>query len=126
MGAGCTARTKDDENIKFKSKLSFINTEAEFKEKMRKDNIAVIFISSWSMVCEQISPLFDALSDIYPIFNFYKVDIDDDIDAMEGIDIENVPTFKIYQKSKEIASFYGTNKNDIISFFQRHIDILQT
>ncbi|TRY99756.1 hypothetical protein DNTS_005220 [Danionella cerebrum] len=91
-----------------------IEDKAAFETALKNagDKLVVVdFTATWCGPCQNIAPIFKAMSENSENKNvvFLKVDVDDaqDVAAMCGVNC--MPTFHFYKNSKKIDEFSGSN-----------------
>lgn len=94
-----------------------IKTDQEFVDYLANDDLKIVkFSASWCIPCKLSEPFFNEYASMYTDMKFYKVDVDD-IEC-EDLNINALPTFIIFYKSKEFDRKVGTNKNDLKEFIE--------
>lgn len=86
-----------------------------------KETVLIDFYASWCGPCKMYAPTLEVVSEHAPI-SFYKMDIDEVPSIAESLKIMSVPTVKIFQAGKEIASMTGVrNEKDLQKFIENSI-----
>lgn len=93
-----------------------VNTDKEFESFLVNNPcVCVKYSAEWCMPCKQVEPWFRDLSSKYRNVRFCLVDIDE-AEGEEFIeDIESVPTFRIYAKSKKVNQYEGVDEVNMTS-----------
>ena len=81
------------------------------------DNLTVVdFMANWCSPCQQLKPVLEDLSNEYKDINFFKVDIDKNMDLAKKYSISSIPTVIFFKNGENIRQFFGIqNKNFIKS-----------
>lgn len=88
-----------------------ITIESEFDNCLNNNDIVICYYTAvYCAPCKMMSPLFDDLSDIYTNIVFIKLDVDQVESVANKQNISSMPTFKVYNKGKEIDFVIGSDK----------------
>lgn len=80
--------------------------EEEFSEKI-KEKCIVDFFATWCPPCKMLSPIIDEVSNEVSEVNFYKVNIDENLNLSEKYGISHVPTLVLFENGKEVNRVSG-------------------
>jgi len=86
-----------------------------FKE-IIKEKVLVKFGAQWCGPCKTVDPILKELSD--EGYNIYSIDTDEEPDLTIEYNIRSVPSFILFENSKEIDRKFGTrSKQQFIEFY---------
>ena len=71
--------------------------------------------------CQEIAPEFEALKDDYPEVFFYKVDIFEHRDLLTELEVQAIPTFKVWYAGELESTFEG---GDVLEELTTEVDTL--
>ena len=94
------------------------NTLIESSNKML---VVVDFKATWCKQCSKIQPFFARLPSKYQNAVFTTIDVDTFSTHPEVIDVELLPTFKLYKNRKVIATLSGAKKTQLETLINQHI-----
>ena len=90
--------------------------EKEFSEKL-EGKCLVDFYASWCPPCKMLSPVIDEVSEEIENVNFYKVNIDENIELANKYGIMTVPTLIIFKDGEIINRESGFMAKDKLKEF---------
>ncbi|KAF8971866.1 thioredoxin [Flammula alnicola] len=103
---------------------TFINSVEEFRQIIRGDSPVIVFfcVERWSYPCQQISPTYERYSEIPELraLEFYKVDCDNQPDISNYCNIQNAPTFSIYQSGRKMHEVVGSHTPSLQGLLKRY------
>ncbi|MDO4169250.1 MAG: thioredoxin [Lachnospiraceae bacterium] len=71
------------------------------------DTAVVDFYADWCGPCGMLSPIVEKLSTEYENVDFYKVDIDADMDIAQIYRIVSIPTLLFFKKGEVVGQVIG-------------------
>lgn len=87
------------------------------------------FTANWCGPCQRIAHVFAALAAEAVSARaagggraaaFAKVDVDENVEAIEGFRVQAMPTFKAFCNGSEVGSFTGADEHGLREFVRRH------
>lgn len=84
--------------------------------------VVVDFYASWCTPCQRIVPDLQEIQDQFPDVTFFKVDIDENIEAAGTFNIQSVPTFVLMKRAKELDRIQGAYPEDLRELILKHIN----
>ncbi|KAJ1422435.1 thioredoxin-like protein [Ochromonadaceae sp. CCMP2298] len=69
--------------------------------------VVVDFYANWCGPCKLMSPIFNAISDDYPLVKFIKVDTDVHDKMQNRYGLQGLPLFGLFVKGKMVKSYSG-------------------
>lgn len=97
-----------------------INVETNFNETVLKnEGISVVdFWAPWCGPCKMFSPIFEKAKDNYKNINFYKLNVDNDINNIsKDFGVMSIPTIIAFKNGKEIKRNIGFMGQDDLNNF---------
>ncbi|MCQ2609251.1 MAG: thioredoxin [Lachnospiraceae bacterium] len=94
-----------------------IISKNEFEEKVLKSDkkVVVDFFATWCGPCKMLSPILEEVSKEYEgKVDFYKVDINKDMEIAQSFGIMSVPTVYVFEKGKVVNKSIGLADADTI------------
>lgn len=73
--------------------------ENEFDEKV-KEKCIVDFFATWCPPCKMLAPVLEELSNEVDNINFYKINVDENLNVSEKYGISHVPTLILFDKGE--------------------------
>mmetsp|Transcript_21912 Transcript_21912/g.19456 ORF Transcript_21912/g.19456 Transcript_21912/m.19456 type:complete len:106 (+) Transcript_21912:36-353(+) len=100
-----------------------LETKEEYDELLTEnsDKLVVIdFFAAWCGPCKIIGPKFVGMEGDFPDAIFVKVDVDENEETAEELEIEGMPTFKLFKGGEEVGSMTGANENKLRELIESH------
>lgn len=102
------------------TRVYIINSEAEFNEIIKQENVVVDFYAEWCGPCKRLAPLLDQLAKEFPYILFFKVDSDAFKNLSAQFNIRGIPTLLLFKNGQKIQHMVGAqNKQDYVSVFTK-------
>jgi len=76
--------------------------------------VVVVFSASFCKPCREIYPYIQENADSNKDILFIKVDIEEGCEISDKYTIQSIPHFKFFKNGKELVSFTGANKQNIV------------
>ena len=84
-----------------------INKE-EFENLIKEDNYSFIdFYALWCRPCMMMMPIIDEIASEIEGINFYKCNVDNNIELAQKLNIESIPRFMVFKSQKLVKVFVG-------------------
>lgn len=75
---------------------------------VNNSNMAVVdFYADWCGPCGMLSPIVEKLSEKYENVNFFKLDIDADMDIAQSYRIVSIPTLLFFKNGQPVGQVIG-------------------
>lgn len=75
---------------------------------VKNSNLAVVdFYADWCGPCGMLSPIVEKLSEQYENVNFFKLDIDADMDIAQSYRIVSIPTLLFFKNGELVGQVIG-------------------
>jgi thioredoxin-like negative regulator of GroEL len=126
MGASCDSVSVEERinldrmSSGYRTKVPRIYSDEEVKVLIHSKNIIIKFLATWSDDCKNLSIFYEEISEKIEEFDFYIIDIDSDIDAMESFNLNSIPTFKAFVNGREVGSYTGIKAKEIYEFVVKY------
>lgn len=98
--------------------INIIYNKAHEEVLLRSEKSVICFSAEWCAPCKKFSPIYSTFADEYNDINFYKVDIDDNVDLTNMYNITSVPTFIFLKKGVKVNELIGIDETKFLSFIQ--------
>lgn len=103
------------------SRVTQVNTGEQFKEEVESKKLVLVsFTADWCPGCRTAAPQFATLSRDISNVGFVKINVDTSPELAK--EIKSIPTFKLYKEGKEVGSFVGFNKVEILEKIKNVLD----
>ncbi|KAK6340541.1 Cytoplasmic thioredoxin isoenzyme 2 [Orbilia brochopaga] len=87
-----------------------IKSYGEFRELIAEDKVTVIYFHAvWCGPCRIIGPFVEKLEREYTDAAFYKLDVDEVVEASQECAIRVIPTSIIFRKGEKVEDAVGAN-----------------
>ena len=91
--------------------------EKEFEEKV-SETCLVDFYADWCPPCQMLAPVLEKMAEKYKDrLNFYKINIDENINTAMKYEITHVPTLAVFKGGEIADRAAGFMQEDILSDF---------
>jgi thiol-disulfide isomerase/thioredoxin len=91
-------------------------TDAKFEQVLCDNNtVIVLFVAPWVKACQFIRPAYKFLSNNNRSKGLF-VAVDVNLCPNASIDVDDLPTFHIYQKGSLVDTYTGTDGHELLSF----------
>lgn len=89
-------------------------TKANFIAEVLQNKSFVIIdvFAPWCKPCQNMSPIFDKLTEEYPNIKFATINIDEEEELATALEVTTVPTFIIFHQGKFVTGFVGRKSYD--------------
>ncbi|KAH7886329.1 thioredoxin-like protein [Phlebopus sp. FC_14] len=102
-----------------------ITSKAQFDQIINSDKVVFIdFWATWCGPCRLISPVFETLAKNFSeVAEFYKVDVDEQLDISQEVGIKAMPTFLAFKNGQKVGDLVGANQNALHNLIQANINV---
>jgi len=101
--------------------LTTIETEEQFNDFIKNENVVAVFSADWCPDCRVIEPVLPEIEDAYPDFTFVEVDRDQFIDLCREYDVFGIPSFIAFKNGTEAGRFVSKDrktKGEVMAFME--------
>jgi thioredoxin 1 len=94
-----------------------IQSSDEFKTIIGTGQTTLAYLmADWCSPCKIVGPIFDKLSEDYPLINFVKINIDEIKDLYGNPSDTKIPKFILYKNGERYQDITCTSKNELRDF----------
>ena len=99
-------------------------TDKSFKDEVLKDGIFLVeFYANWCGPCMMLSPILEEISNSRSNYNILKVDVDNNMDIVNKLKIDTIPTLCLYKNGKLMERQIGMkSKDELIEMLEKYDD----
>ncbi|HLS09423.1 thioredoxin family protein [Lentibacillus sp.] len=101
--------------------MTTIETEEQFNDFIKNENVVAVFSADWCPDCRVIEPVLPEIEDAYPDFTFVEVDRDQFIDLCREYDVFGIPSFIAFKNGTEAGRFVSKDrktKGEVMAFME--------
>lgn len=82
-------------------------TESTFEEALKDRYMVIDFYATWCAPCSMISPIVEKISGEREDVNFYKVDVDENMDLASKFHVMSIPTLLFFKNGEAVNEVVG-------------------
>ena len=99
-------------------------TDKSFKDEVLIDGIFLVdFYANWCGPCMMLSPILEEISNSRSNYNILKVDVDNNMDIVNKLKIDTIPTLCLYKNGKLMERQIGMkSKDELIEMLEKYDD----
>ena len=98
------------------------NSSLENLLQIKSDLHILYFTASWCGPCKTISPYVKELSNLYKNVTFYKIDVDIFEELSSEMEINCMPTFKIFKNNLLVDFLEGADRTNLLNKIQKNLN----
>lgn len=89
-----------------------LTDEFEITELKTRRKLIFMFTATWCGDCTYIKPFIPAIEQRFDDFTFVEVDFDEFSDFAKELDINGIPSFVVFNESKEVGRFVSPDRKN--------------